>query len=126
MQSNQGAKNHAVIMPDADKNTVASALTGAAFGAAGQRCMAISAAVFVGGMGDYKDILFEKARGLKVGAGYQEGTDIGPMISPEAKARAEGLIQSAVDQGAELLLDGRGVQARPLRCPTPKIVSPLR
>lgn len=62
-----GAKNHAVIMPDADVDSVASALAGAAFGAAGQRCMAISAAVFVGGMERYRGALLEKARSLKVG-----------------------------------------------------------
>jgi len=110
VQSNMGAKNHAVVMPDAHADTVASALTGAAFGAAGQRCMAISASVFVGGMGQYKALLVEKAKALKVGAGYEDGTDVGPMISPAAQKRAEALIQSAVDEGARLLLDGRGVK----------------
>jgi malonate-semialdehyde dehydrogenase (acetylating)/methylmalonate-semialdehyde dehydrogenase len=62
-----GAKNHAVIMPDADLDTTVAALTGAAFGAAGQRCMAISAAVFVGGVGRYKEALVAAAKGLKVG-----------------------------------------------------------
>lgn len=62
-----GAKNHAVVLPDANVESTAAALAGAAFGAAGQRCMAISAAVFVGGMGPYREALVEKARGLKVG-----------------------------------------------------------
>lgn len=62
-----GAKNHAVVLPDADVEAVASALAGAAFGAAGQRCMAISAAVFVGGFDRFRDALLEKARSLKVG-----------------------------------------------------------
>jgi malonate-semialdehyde dehydrogenase (acetylating)/methylmalonate-semialdehyde dehydrogenase len=110
VQSNMGAKNHAVVMPDAHRDTVANALTGAAFGAAGQRCMAISASIFVGGMGEYEKLLVEKARALRVGAGYVEGTDVGPMISPEAKARADALIQSAVQEGATLLLDGRDVK----------------
>ena len=60
-----GAKNHAVVMPDAPVDATASALVGAAFGAAGQRCMAISAAVFVGGMGPYREALVEKAKALK-------------------------------------------------------------
>jgi len=110
VQANMGAKNHAVVMPDADKEMVAGALTGAAFGAAGQRCMAISAAVFVGGMGEYRELLVEKARGLRVSAGYAEGADLGPMISPEALQRAERLIQSGADQGAEIILDGRGIK----------------
>lgn len=110
VQANMGAKNHAVVMPDADFDATVSALTGAAFGAAGQRCMAISAAVFVGGMGKYKDALIEKAKGLKVNAGWEAGTDVGPLISKEAKARVERLIQSGVDQGAAAVLDGRGVR----------------
>lgn len=111
VQSNMGAKNHAVIMPDANFEQAAGALTGAAFGAAGQRCMAISAAVFVGGMTQqWKDGLVGKAQSLRVTAGHEPGADVGPLISPEAKARVERLIQSGVAQGAELLLDGRGVQ----------------
>jgi len=66
-QANLGAKNHAVIMPDANKEATVNALAGAAFGAAGQRCMAISAAVFVGGIGPWKDALVAKAASLKVG-----------------------------------------------------------
>ena len=61
----QGAKNHAVVLPDANFDATVNALTGAAFGAAGQRCMAISAAVFVGGVGRYAEALADKARGLK-------------------------------------------------------------
>jgi hypothetical protein len=68
-QANMGAKNHAVVLPDANPEAAISALTGAAFGAAGQRCMAISAVVFVGGMDRYRDALVEKARSLKVRAG---------------------------------------------------------
>jgi len=108
-QSNLGAKNHAVIMPDADVDSTVKALAGAAFGAAGQRCMAISTAVFVGGMDRWREPLMQAAKGLKMNAGWEKDTDIGPLISPEAKARCEGLIQSGVDQGAQLLLDGRGV-----------------
>jgi len=110
VQSNMGAKNHAVILPDANPEATASALIGAAFGAAGQRCMAISAAVFVGGMGKYKDALIEKAKQLNVTAGDEEGCDVGPVISKDAKARVERLIESGVKQGAECPLDGRGIK----------------
>lgn len=109
VQSNMGAKNHAVILPDANFDQAVNALTGAAFGAAGQRCMAISAAVFVGGMSQqWKDALIQKAQGLKVTAGHEASADVGPLISPEAKARVERLVGSGVAQGAQLLLDGRG------------------
>eukprot|EP00891_Asterochloris_glomerata_P002990 jgi/Astpho2/2990/Aster-03300 len=110
VQANMGAKNHAVIMPDANPEATASALIGACFGAAGQRCMAISAAVFVGGIGKYKDTLITKAKELKVSAGHEKGTDVGPVISPESKERVERLIESGIKQGAECILDGRGVQ----------------
>ncbi len=93
-----GAKNHAIVMPDANREATINALAGAAFGAAGQRCMAISAAVFVGGMDSWKQGLKAKAEGLKVAAGHEEGADVGPLISPESKQRVEGLIQSGIDQ----------------------------
>lgn len=98
LQANKGAKNHAVIMPDANPEATASALIGASMGAAGQRCMAISAAVFVGGIGKYKDALISKAKALKVTAGHEPGCDVGPVISPESKKRVEDLIQSATQQ----------------------------
>ncbi|EIE22494.1 methylmalonate semi-aldehyde dehydrogenase [Coccomyxa subellipsoidea C-169] len=110
VQANMGAKNHAVILPDANPEATVAALTGAAFGAAGQRCMAISAAVFVGGIEPWKDALLERAKALTVGPGAAAGTDVGPLITPEAKDRAANLIQSGLDQGAKLLLDGRGVK----------------
>lgn len=110
VQANMGAKNHAVVMPDANVEATTSALVGAAFGAAGQRCMAISAAVFVGGMGPYRDALIEKAKSLKVSAGWEAGADVGPVISPQAKQRIERLIESGVKQGARCELDGRGIQ----------------
>mmetsp|Transcript_1276 Transcript_1276/g.2754 ORF Transcript_1276/g.2754 Transcript_1276/m.2754 type:complete len:554 (-) Transcript_1276:595-2256(-) len=110
VQSNLGAKNHAVIMPDADVDSTVKALTGAAFGAAGQRCMAISAAVFVGGIQRWKQPLLEHARSLKVNAGIEADADVGPLISVEAQQRCERLVHSAIDQGAHCLLDGRGVK----------------
>lgn len=97
-QANKGAKNHAVIMPDANPEATAAALVGASMGAAGQRCMAISAAVFVGGIGKYRDALISKAKALKVSAGHEPGCDVGPVISPEAKKRVEDLIHSATQQ----------------------------
>jgi malonate-semialdehyde dehydrogenase (acetylating)/methylmalonate-semialdehyde dehydrogenase len=108
VQSNMGAKNHAVIMPDVDYDNIAQQLVGAAFGAAGQRCMAISTAVFVGGV--EKEIIpriVHLAATKKVGPGLDESSDLGPLISAQAKARVEKLIQSGVDEGATLLLDGR-------------------
>ena len=98
VQANMGAKNHAVVMPDAHRGAAVNALAGAAFGAAGQRCMAVSAAVFVGGFAPWRDALVAKAEGLSVNAGHEAGTDVGPLISPEAKHRVEDLIQSAVDE----------------------------
>lgn len=110
VQSMMGAKNHVVVMPDANKDQTLNALVGAAFGAAGQRCMALSVAVMVGESKNWVDELVEKAKTLKVNAGHEPNTDIGPVISPRAKARVMDLINSGVEQGAELLLDGRDVQ----------------
>lgn len=110
VQCNMGAKNHAVVLPDANPDGALNALAGAAFGAAGQRCMAISTAVFVGGSEPWEDKLVEKARKLKVNAGVEPGADLGPVISKQAKERVERLIQSGVDAGARLILDGRGIR----------------
>jgi len=110
VQCNMGAKNHGVIMPDANKEYTVNQLVGAAFGAAGQRCMALTTAVVVGEASQWMEQVKEKALNLKVGPGHEPTTDIPPVISPEAKTRISGLIQSAVDEGATLLLDGRDVQ----------------
>ncbi|KAJ3329864.1 hypothetical protein HDU93_000753 [Gonapodya sp. JEL0774] len=107
VQSNMGAKNHGVIVPDANKNHTLNQLVGAAFGAAGQRCMALSTAVFVGKSQEWIPDLVERAQKLKVGHGMDPNADLGPMISPQALERAKRLIQSGVDEGAQLLLDGR-------------------
>ncbi|TCM62720.1 malonate-semialdehyde dehydrogenase (acetylating)/methylmalonate-semialdehyde dehydrogenase [Acinetobacter calcoaceticus] len=109
VQSMMGAKNHAVIMPDANKGQTLNALVGAAFGAAGQRCMALSVAVMVGETKHWIDELVEKTKTLKVNAGHEDNTDIGPVISARAKARVLELIGSGVEQGAKLHLDGRDV-----------------
>jgi malonate-semialdehyde dehydrogenase (acetylating)/methylmalonate-semialdehyde dehydrogenase len=107
VQANLGAKNHGVIMPDADKETVLNALTGAAFGAAGQRCMALSVAVFVGDSAKWIPELAERARKLNVGPGNAPDTDVGPMISPAAVQRANEIIGASVKSGAKLEFDGR-------------------
>jgi len=110
VQSNMGAKNHGLIMPDADKSLAIKSLTGAAFGASGQRCMALSAAVFVGDSNEWIKELAETAKRLKVTESRQPGAEVGPLISKEAKKRVEGLIQSGVDEGATLILDGRNIK----------------
>lgn len=110
VQANLGAKNHAVILPDCDKQQAIGALAGAAFGAAGQRCMALSVVIFVGKTKEWVHDIVEKAKQFKVNGGLEPGTDVGPLITVEAKERAERLIQAGIDQGAECLLDGRGVK----------------
>jgi malonate-semialdehyde dehydrogenase (acetylating)/methylmalonate-semialdehyde dehydrogenase len=108
-----GAKNHMIIMPDADLDKAADALVGAGYGAAGERCMAISVAVPVGK--ETADTLIEKlvprVEALKVGP-YTAGEDVdyGPVITGAAKARIEKLIDSGVEQGADLVIDGRGFE----------------
>lgn len=88
VQANMGAKNHAVIMPDAPLDATVSALAGAAFGAAGQRCMAISAAVFVGGTGPYRQALVDKAKSLKVGVGGERSMCVAAASAPREPATA--------------------------------------
>lgn len=109
VQSNMGAKNHGVIMPDAQKESTINQLVGAAFGAAGQRCMALSTAVFVGETKNWIPEIVEKAKQLKVNAGHEAGADLGPVISPQAKQRILSLVESGVKEGAKLDLDGRAV-----------------
>jgi len=110
VQCMMGAKNHAVVLPDANREQTLNALVGAAFGAAGQRCMAASTAVFVGASKSWIPELVEKARKLKVNAGTEAGADLGPVISCAAKARIESLIEAGIAEGAKLELDGRNPQ----------------
>ncbi|MEQ4574788.1 MAG: CoA-acylating methylmalonate-semialdehyde dehydrogenase, partial [Gammaproteobacteria bacterium] len=107
VQCMMGAKNHAVVLPDANKEQTLNAMVGAAFGAAGQRCMAASTLVLVGEARAWIPDLVAKAKTLKVNAGTEAGTDVGPLISCAARERVEGLIASGVEQGAKLELDGR-------------------
>ncbi|MGO2278290.1 MULTISPECIES: CoA-acylating methylmalonate-semialdehyde dehydrogenase [unclassified Psychrobacter] len=107
-QCMMGAKNHGVILPDANKEQTLNQLAGAAFGAAGQRCMALSVVVLVGAAGEWIDEIKAKAESLVVSAGKHD-KDLGPLISPAAKARVEHLIGTGVEEGASLILDGRGI-----------------
>ncbi|AEV60749.1 CoA-acylating methylmalonate-semialdehyde dehydrogenase [Pseudomonas ogarae] len=109
VQSMMGAKNHAVVLPDANREQTLNALVGAGFGAAGQRCMATSVVVLVGAAKQWLPELKALAQKLKVNAGSEPGTDVGPVISKRAKARILELIESGVQQGAKLELDGRGI-----------------
>ncbi|NEX81845.1 CoA-acylating methylmalonate-semialdehyde dehydrogenase [Aeromonas rivipollensis] len=102
-----GAKNHMVIMPDANKAQVLSNLVGAGVGAAGQRCMAISVAVFVGSARDWIPDLAAEFAKVKPGVWHDPEAAYGPLISPEAKVRVEGLIEAGMAEGAQCLLDGR-------------------
>ena len=108
-QAMMGAKNHCVILPDSDREVALNQLVGAAFGAAGQRCMATSVAVFVGESREWISDFVERAKKLKVNIGTDREADLGPLVSPAARERVESLIQQGVDEGAELLLDGRGL-----------------
>lgn len=110
VQANLGAKNHATILPDADKEATINAIIGAAFGAAGQRCMALSCVIFVGETVNWLPEIVERASKLKVGAGIDPTTEVGPLISTQSKQRVEDLIAAGVKDGAQLLLDGRNVK----------------
>lgn len=110
VQCNMGAKNHGIVLPDAKKSDTLKHLVGAAFGAAGQRCMALSTAIFVGEAQNWIPELADLAKSLKVGPGHLPGVDLGPLISPQAKQRCLDLIESGVKQGAKLILDGRNVK----------------
>ncbi len=143
VQANLGAKNHAtILMDDADRASTVKAVVGAAFGAAGQRCMALSVVILVGDVNESQrwiDEVVEEAKKLKVGNGFQDGVDVGeyiqlayfstcimllsalkqlysrscnslgPLISKDATQRAEQIIGSSIEEGAECRLDGRGV-----------------
>ncbi|GLH39747.1 CoA-acylating methylmalonate-semialdehyde dehydrogenase [Pseudomonas moraviensis] len=109
VQSMMGAKNHAVVLPDANREQALNALVGAGFGAAGQRCMATSVVVLVGAAKQWMPDLKALAQKLKVNAGSEPGTDVGPVISKKAKARILELIESGIKEGAKLELDGRDI-----------------
>jgi malonate-semialdehyde dehydrogenase (acetylating) / methylmalonate-semialdehyde dehydrogenase len=109
VQALGGAKNHAIVLPDADLDYASNHLVAAAFGSAGERCMAISAAVAVGAAGDeLVAAVSEKARTVKVGPGRDADSEMGPVVTATAKERIVGLIGTGAEQGAELAVDGRG------------------
>jgi malonate-semialdehyde dehydrogenase (acetylating)/methylmalonate-semialdehyde dehydrogenase len=108
VQALGGAKNHMVVMPDADMEMAVDALMGAAFGSAGERCMAISVVVAIGDAGDkLAAALKTRTAALKVDDGMAAGAEMGPVVSSAAKQRIEKLIGEGVEAGAQLLVDGR-------------------
>jgi malonate-semialdehyde dehydrogenase (acetylating) / methylmalonate-semialdehyde dehydrogenase len=112
VQAMMGAKNHAVVLPDANREQTLNALAGAGFGAAGQRCMATSVVVFVGASKQWLPDLVERARGLTVNGGTEANTDVGPVVSRAAHERILGMIEAGVSESATLSLDGRGVKVK--------------
>jgi malonate-semialdehyde dehydrogenase (acetylating)/methylmalonate-semialdehyde dehydrogenase len=111
VQALGGAKNHMVVMPDADLDQALDALIGSAYGSAGERCMAISVAVLVGDVGDrLVPRLAERAKALKIGNGLQPEVEMGPIVTREARDRIEAMIGVGVDEGATLVVDGRGLK----------------
>ena len=111
VQALGGAKNHMVVMPDADIEQTVDALIGAAYGSAGERCMAISVAVLVGDVGDEVVAkVAERARALKVKNGMELDAEMGPIVTKQALERIEGYIEIGVKEGAKLVVDGRGLK----------------
>ncbi len=111
VQALGGAKNHAVVLADADLDFTADALAGAAYGSAGERCMAISAVVAVGSVAD--DLvarLADKARGLKVGPSGADGIDMGPLVTAAHRDKVRGYVDAGVAEGASIVVDGRGLK----------------
>jgi len=108
VQALGGAKNHMVVMPDADMEQAADALMGAAYGSAGERCMAISVAVAVGDAGDkLMKLLKPKVEALKIGPGTDNEMDMGPLVTGEHLAKVKGYVDIGVGEGADLVIDGR-------------------
>jgi malonate-semialdehyde dehydrogenase (acetylating) / methylmalonate-semialdehyde dehydrogenase len=111
VQALGGAKNHAVVMPDADLDSAADALVSAAYGSTGQRCMAISTVVAVGRAGDaLVDKLRERAEGLRTGPGLEAESEMGPLVTGAAREKVAALVETGVNEGAKLVLDGRNLR----------------
>ncbi len=107
-QCQGGAKNHVIILPDADMSMATQIISDSAFGCAGQRCLAVSVAVTVGeAQKTFRDAITDAASKLHVGYGLEEGVQMGPVITPQSKSRIESMIASGEKQGAKVLLDGR-------------------
>ena len=111
VQALGGAKNHMIVMPDADLDQATGALIGSAYGSAGERCMAVSVAVTVGGVADQlMDKLEPRVRSLKVGPGTDPDSEMGPLVTRAHLDRVSGYIDTGVDEGATLRVDGRGLK----------------
>ncbi len=109
VQAQGGAKNPVIIMPDADMEMAVRVVAESAYGCAGQRCLALADAITVGDAHDlFLEMMADRAAGLKVGYGLDEGVEMGPVITRESKARVEGLIALAEQEGARVVVDGRG------------------
>lgn len=106
VQANLGAKNHLIVLPDTNKNRFINALNGAAFGAAGQRCMAISVLVTVGKSKEWIADIVADAQKLVVGSGFDSSSDLGPLINPGSLTKSKEIIADSVAAGATLALDG--------------------
>jgi malonate-semialdehyde dehydrogenase (acetylating) / methylmalonate-semialdehyde dehydrogenase len=111
VQALGGAKNHLVVMPDADLDQAVDALIGAAYGSAGERCMAISVAVAVGNVADaLVQKIAEKAKAIRVAPGESKGAEMGPLVTGVHLEKVRGYVDSGVEQGAKLVVDGRGLK----------------
>src|SRR5580693_1186545 len=107
-QCQGGAKNHVIVLPDADMKMATQIISDSAFGCAGQRCLAVSVAVTIGdAQKTFRDAIAESATNLRVGNGLDEGTQMGPVITAQSKSRIESRIAAGERQGAKVLLDGR-------------------
>jgi len=110
-QCQGGAKNHVIVLPDADMPMATQIISDSAFGCAGQRCLAVSVAITIGeAQKTFRDSIADTASNLKVGNGLEEGIQMGPVITPQSKERVESLIALGEKQGAKVLLDGRNAK----------------
>ena len=111
VQALGGAKNHCVVMPDSDLDQAVNGLMGAAYGSAGERCMAQSVAVAVGNVGDeLVKRLSQKVEALKVGSGMDKGSEMGPLVTKEHLEKVKGYVDLGVEEGAKLVVDGRNLK----------------
>src|SRR6202165_5049238 len=110
-QCQGGAKNHVIVLPDADMKMATQIISDSAFGCAGQRCLAVSVAVTIGeAQKSFRDSITEAAASLRVGNGLEDGVQMGPLITPQSKSRVESLIGVGEKEGAQVLLDGRNAR----------------
>lgn len=111
VQCQGGAKNHAIILPDANLDAATKIVGESVFACAGQRCLAVSVAITVGeAQNKFRDAIADVAGSIKVGYGLDEGVKMGPVITPESRSRIEGLIEKGAHEGAKVVRDGRGAR----------------